>query len=45
MKPVLECVEVQKRFPVNKKQMLHAVEDVTFSIGDGKSVELVGASG
>ena len=34
MKPVLECVELSKHFPLGNKGSLHAVDDVSFSIGE-----------
>ena len=53
---ILDCVELRKHFPVGgatflaskagaRRAMLHAVDDVTFSIGKGESVGLVGESG
>jgi len=42
---VLDCVEVKMHFPVGKRALLHAVDDVSFSIGEGESVGLVGESG
>jgi peptide/nickel transport system ATP-binding protein len=42
---ILECVEVKKHFPVGRGALLHAVDDVSFSIGLGESVGLVGESG
>ncbi|MGQ0510150.1 MAG: ABC transporter ATP-binding protein [Betaproteobacteria bacterium] len=42
---VLDCVEVKKHFPVGRRSRLHAVDDVSFSIGKGESVGLVGESG
>ena len=42
---VLDCVELKKHFPVGKGALLHAVDDVSFSIGSGESVGLVGESG
>ena len=42
---VLDCVELKKYFPVGKGALLHAVDDVSFSIGPGESVGLVGESG
>ncbi len=42
---VLDCVEVKKHFPVGKGALLHAVDDVSFTIGQGESVGLVGESG
>ena len=43
--PLLDCVEVRKHFPVGKGALLHAVDDVSFTIGQGESVGLVGESG
>src|SRR4029453_13463342 len=54
---LLDCVSLKKHFPVNRAAgfarlrgprhtpQLHAVDDVTFSIGRGESVGLVGESG
>jgi oligopeptide/dipeptide ABC transporter ATP-binding protein len=42
---VLDCVELKKHFPVGRGALLHAVDDVSFSIGQGESVGLVGESG
>ena len=53
---ILDCVDLRKHFPVGggswlppgggrRGAMLHAVDDVTFSIGKGESVGLVGESG
>jgi oligopeptide/dipeptide ABC transporter ATP-binding protein len=42
---VLECVELKKHFPVGRRSRLHAVDDVSFEIGPGESVGLVGESG
>src|SRR5262245_480513 len=53
---ILDCVDLRKHFPVGgasfpsagggaRRAMLHAVDDVTFSIGKGESVGLVGESG
>jgi len=42
---ILDCVEVKKHFPVGRGALLHAVDDVSFSIGPGESVGLVGESG
>jgi oligopeptide/dipeptide ABC transporter ATP-binding protein len=43
--PVLDCIELKKHFPLGKRSFLHAVDDVSFSIGEGESVGLVGESG
>ena len=45
MNPVLDCVSVKKYFSLNNKHKLHAVDDVSFVIGEGESVGLVGESG
>ena len=42
---VLDCVEVRKHFPVARHGLLHAVDDVSLTIGEGESVGLVGESG
>ena len=53
---LLDCVDLRKHFPVGggswfpaaggrRAAMLHAVDDVSFSIGRGESVGLVGESG
>jgi peptide/nickel transport system ATP-binding protein len=42
---VLDCVELKKYFPIQRHGLLHAVDDVSFSIGAGESVGLVGESG
>jgi oligopeptide/dipeptide ABC transporter ATP-binding protein len=42
---VLDCTELKKHFPVGKRALLHAVDDVDFHIGVGESVGLVGESG
>lgn len=46
--PLLEVEGLQVRFPVRgkgRRQWLHAVQDVSFSIGRGETVGLVGESG
>jgi peptide/nickel transport system ATP-binding protein len=45
MNNVLDCVDVKKHFPVGKGALLHAVDDVSFFIGQGESIGLVGESG
>jgi oligopeptide/dipeptide ABC transporter ATP-binding protein len=45
MNPVLDCFELKKYFPAGRKSVLHAVDDVSFTIGEGESVGLVGESG
>jgi len=42
---VLDCAELKKHFAVGRGALLHAVDDVSFSIGQGESVGLVGESG
>ena len=42
---LLEVIELKKHFAAGRRGMLHAVDDVTFSIGKGESVGLVGESG
>src|SRR5271170_3155375 len=49
--PVLEVVNLKKHFPVKKGVLrrtvgqVYAVDDVTFSIGEGETLGLVGESG
>jgi oligopeptide/dipeptide ABC transporter ATP-binding protein len=45
--PLLSIERLHKRYPVNGKKgaLLHAVDDVSFAIGAGESVGLVGESG
>src|SRR4051812_24363485 len=49
--PVLEVVDIKKHFPVKKGILrktvgqVYAVDDVTFSIGEGETLGLVGESG
>jgi len=42
---LLDCVELKKHFPAGRHSLLHAVDDVSFTIGEGESVGLVGESG
>ena len=42
---ILDCTELKKHFPVGRRSLLHAVDDVDFSIAPGESVGLVGESG
>jgi len=42
---LLDVVELKKHFTVGRRSALHAVDDVSFSIGKGESVGLVGESG
>src|ERR1700750_703341 len=49
--PVLDVIHLKKHFPVKKGVLrrtvgqVYAVDDVTFSIGDGETLGLVGESG
>ena len=43
-KTLIEVKHLKKYFPT-PKGMLHAVDDVTFSIGEGKTMGVVGESG
>ena len=45
MEPLLELRHVKKYFPVSGGKMLHAVDDVSFSIPKGATLGLVGESG
>ncbi|WP_395714432.1 ABC transporter ATP-binding protein [Reyranella sp.] len=42
---LLDIAELVKRFPVGNKRLLHAVDEVTLTIGRGETVGLVGESG
>jgi len=42
---LLDIAELAKRFDVGNKRLLHAVDEVTFTIGRGETVGLVGESG
>ena len=43
--PVLQVNHLKKYFPMGKGQILKAVDDVSFEIGKGKTLGLVGESG
>ncbi len=43
--PVLQVDHLTKHFPVGGKKLVHAVDDVSFSILQGKTLGLVGESG
>jgi len=49
--PVLDVVNLKKHFPVKKGVLrrtvgqVYAVDDVTFSIGEGETLGMVGESG
>ncbi len=45
MSPILEITRLIKRFDVGKQRKLHAVDEVSFAIGRGETVGLVGESG
>ena len=45
MTALLDIAELAKRFDVGNKRQLHAVDEVTFTIGRGETVGLVGESG
>ncbi len=45
MPNLLEVVDLRMHFPVGRRARLHAVDDVSFEIGRGESVGLVGESG
>ena len=45
MSALLDIAELAKRFEVGGKRQLHAVDEVTFTIGRGETVGLVGESG
>lgn len=45
MSALLDIAELAKRFDVGKKRLLHAVDEVSFTIGKGETVGLVGESG
>ena len=42
---LLDIVELKKHFAVGRRSQLHAVDEVSFEIGKGESVGLVGESG
>ena len=43
--PLLRVEHLKKYFPAGKKQVLKAVDDISFSIGKGETLGLVGESG
>lgn len=45
MSPILAINQLAKRFDVGKQRRLHAVDEVSFSIGRGETIGLVGESG
>jgi oligopeptide/dipeptide ABC transporter ATP-binding protein len=45
MTALLDIAELVKRFDVGGKRLLHAVDEVSFTIGRGETVGLVGESG
>ena len=45
VQPLIEVKNVKKYFKVGKQRQLHAVDDVSFTIGRGETVGLVGESG
>ena len=42
---LVEVRHLKKHFQVGDKKVLHAVDDVSFSIGRGQTLGLVGESG
>jgi oligopeptide transport system ATP-binding protein len=44
-KTLLDVRSLKKYFPAGRRRMIHAVEDVSFSIGRGSTLGLVGESG
>jgi oligopeptide/dipeptide ABC transporter ATP-binding protein len=45
VRALLDIAELAKRFEVGNKRRLHAVDEVSFTIGKGETVGLVGESG
>ena len=45
MTALLDIAELAKRFDVGGKRLLHAVDEVSFTVGRGETVGLVGESG
>jgi oligopeptide/dipeptide ABC transporter ATP-binding protein len=45
MSALLDIAELAKRFEVGGKRLLHAVDEVSFTVGKGETVGLVGESG
>jgi len=42
---LLDIVDLKKHFPIGRRSLLHAVDEVSFEIARGESVGLVGESG
>ena len=45
MENMLEVKHLTKHFKLNSKQIVHAVDDVSFTLERGKTLGLVGESG
>ena len=43
--PLLRAEHLKKYFKVKKKGLLHAVDDVSFYVGEGETLGIVGESG
>ena len=43
--PLLQAEHLKKYFKVKKRGVLHAVDDVSFSINEGETLGIVGESG
>ena len=43
--PILEVTDLTQHFPVNRRDVVHAVDGVTFEVPIGKTVGVVGESG
>ena len=44
-KPILEVAHLTQHFRINRKEAVHAVDDVSFSIRQGETLGIVGESG